>query len=204
MWLISAKFEREGSCKCNYIFTKFVKWQPSKKRRPVVLPRARQGSACAPEVCSCLENWWTCVGQPGGAGPDMSCLVPNESFKKMWIRKFSLYLVWWQSRWGRERSLRNQEKYLTELLVCKTYLVLVLFSVYFFAIECFIVTVCVDWFLTGLCCCALLKEVFFSMMSLFCVEWSKSPNAPTVLLWRHRKFDEQFNRGWFQCCHSTW
>lgn len=43
MWLISAKFEREGGCKCNYISAKSVKWHLSKKSvRAVVLLRARQ------------------------------------------------------------------------------------------------------------------------------------------------------------------
>lgn len=43
MWLISAKFEREGGCKCNHVSAKSVKWQLSKKRAcAVVLPRARQ------------------------------------------------------------------------------------------------------------------------------------------------------------------
>lgn len=43
MWLISAKFEREGGCKCNYISAKSVKRQLSKKRAcAVVVPRARQ------------------------------------------------------------------------------------------------------------------------------------------------------------------
>lgn len=36
------------------------------------------------------------------------------------------------------------------------------------------------------------------------MEWTKSPNAPPVLLWRLRKFGEQFNGAWFQCDHSPW
>lgn len=43
MWLISAKFEREGGCKCNHVSAKSVKWQLSKKKAcAVVLPRAWQ------------------------------------------------------------------------------------------------------------------------------------------------------------------
>lgn len=43
MWLISAKFESEGGCRCNYTSAKSVKWQLSKKRACVlVLLRARQ------------------------------------------------------------------------------------------------------------------------------------------------------------------
>lgn len=43
MWLISAKFESEGGCKCNYTFVKSVKWQLSKKRaHALVLLGARQ------------------------------------------------------------------------------------------------------------------------------------------------------------------
>lgn len=79
------------------------------------------------------------AGQPGSAGPDTCSLVPRGSIEKM--RKISFYLVWWWSRSGRERSLGNQDKYLTELLAkvacfwpCSVFISLQL-------IFCFIITV---------------------------------------------------------------
>jgi len=48
MWLASARFEREGGCKCNSVSAKSVKWQLSKKRAcAVVLPKAGQAQLVA-------------------------------------------------------------------------------------------------------------------------------------------------------------
>lgn len=143
MQLISAKFEREGGCKCDHISAKSVKRQLSKKgARAAVLPGPRQAQL----VPMGLQVPGQSVNTRWSAWPCWSRhILSGGSTEKVWMRKINFYWVWWRNRSGRERSLGNQEKYLKELLACKSYLFLALFGVYFLVIVffffCFVITV---------------------------------------------------------------
>lgn len=135
MWLYQLNLR--GKAVANVIIFLQSLWNSSWVRTECVLwcYQGPRRLSSYPWVCSCLDDGWTHAGQPGSAVPDMSSLVPSGIIEKIWMRKISFCWVWWQSRSGRERSLGNKEKYLIELLACKSYPFLAFFGVYFFAID---------------------------------------------------------------------